>query len=323
MEPIYTIDKGVRQIYKLPIADLVTRTSLTVHPENKRYDSRDNCQAVIETATNRLVLGCQATVIPDTVTHLKKRAFAGCKGFKQLHLPASIVTISHDAFEGCPLERITVSPDNPFLDAREDCNAVIRTYDDTLIMGISTTVIPDTVVAINHYAFCNCSGLQSITIPDNVNLLKERAFHNCPDLSEVFLPARLLPVIEALGNRTRAQKEAAVRTSEIGIFFEQRGAYPPPFEIGLQVIFSKCPLINASSIHPFEPETPQPERKRMDWPTGKRILPGVNFDAEVLDEIESSLVWQQFGEAKRRKMETFKDFMEVVKDFIEDFKDFI
>ena len=56
---------------------------------------------------------------------------------------------------------------------------MIRTYDDTLIMGISTTVIPDTVVAINHYAFCNCSGLQSITIPDNVNLLKERAFGFC------------------------------------------------------------------------------------------------------------------------------------------------
>lgn len=310
MEPIYTIDKGVRQIYKLPIADLVMRTSLTVHPENKRYDSRDNCQAVIETATNRLVLGCQATVIPDTVTHLKKRAFAGCKGFKQLHLPASIVTISHDAFEGCPLERITVSPDNPFLDAREDCNAVIRTYDDTLIMGISTTVIPDTVVAINHYAFCNCSGLQSITIPDNVNLLKERAFHNCPDLSEVFLPARFLPVIEELGNRTRARKEAAARRPRIGI--KQRGAYPPPFEIGLEVIFSECPLINASSIHPFEPETPQPERKRMNWPTGKRILPGVNFDAEVLDEIESSLVWQQFGEAKwipKRIGEIFKYFI--------------
>ena len=89
---------------------------------------------------------------------------------------------------------------------------MIRTYDDTLIMGISTTLIPDTVVAINHYAFCNCSGLQSITIPDSVNLLKERAFHNCPDLSEVFLPARFLPVIEELGNRIRAQKEAAART---------------------------------------------------------------------------------------------------------------
>ena len=178
---------------------------------------------------------------------------------------------------------------------------MIRTYDDTLIMGISTTVIPDTVVAINHYAFCNCSGLQSITIPDNVNLLKERAFHNCPDLSEVFLPARFLPVIEELGNRTRAQKEAAAHRYEplYELFCKQRGAYPPPFEIGLQVIFSECPLINASSIHPFEPETPQPERKRMNWPTGKRILPGVNFDAEVLDEIEASLPLQQFGKANR------------------------
>ena len=178
---------------------------------------------------------------------------------------------------------------------------MIRTYDDTLIMGISTTLIPDTVVAINHYAFCNCLGLQSITIPDNVNLLKERAFHNCPDLSEVFLPARFLPVIEELGNRTRAQKEAAAHRYEplYELFYKQRGAYPPPFEIGLQVIFSKCPLINASSIHPFEPETPQPERKRMNWPTGKRILPGVNFDAEVLDEIEASLPLQQFGKAKR------------------------
>ena len=300
MDPVYTIDKGVHQIDKLRSAGLNTLTSLMVHPENKRYDSRDNCQAVIETATNRLVLGCEATVIPDTVTHLQEGAFAGCKGFTQLHLPASIVTISHDAIEGCPLERSTVSPDNPFLDAREDCNAAIRTCDDTLIMGISTTVIPDTVVAINHYAFCNCSGLQSITIPDSVTLLKERAFHNCPDLSEVFLPARFLPVIEELGNRIRALKETSARTPGIGVFFEQRGAYPPPFEIGLQVIFSKCPLINASSIHVLEGDNHPSEPKRMDWPASKRILPGVNFDAEVLAEIESSLAHQQFGKTGRK-----------------------
>ena len=54
----------------------------------------------------------------------------------------------------------------------------------SLSLSISTTVIPDTVVAINHYAFCNCSGLQSITIPDNVNLLKERYPAVCGSATE-------------------------------------------------------------------------------------------------------------------------------------------
>lgn len=41
---------------------------ITVDGYNNWYDSRDNCNAIIETASNTLLRGCGNTVIPSTVT---------------------------------------------------------------------------------------------------------------------------------------------------------------------------------------------------------------------------------------------------------------
>ncbi|MBO7124438.1 MAG: leucine-rich repeat domain-containing protein, partial [Bacteroidales bacterium] len=53
-------------------------TSITVDAGNTTYDSRNNCNAIIETKTNRLIAGCNKTVIPNTVTFIGFEAFAGC-----------------------------------------------------------------------------------------------------------------------------------------------------------------------------------------------------------------------------------------------------
>ncbi|MGB4655834.1 MAG: leucine-rich repeat protein, partial [Bacteroidales bacterium] len=50
-------------------------TAITVSSSNPNYDSRDNCNAMIETATNTLYKGCCNTVIPETVTAIGERAF--------------------------------------------------------------------------------------------------------------------------------------------------------------------------------------------------------------------------------------------------------
>ncbi|MBQ3502613.1 MAG: leucine-rich repeat protein, partial [Clostridia bacterium] len=52
-------------------------TSIIVVGDNPIYDSRDNCNAIIETATNTLIRGSNFTVIPDTVTTLGEYCFAG------------------------------------------------------------------------------------------------------------------------------------------------------------------------------------------------------------------------------------------------------
>ena len=53
-------------------------TAITVSSRNPNYDSRDNCNAIIETATNKLYKGCMHTVIPESVTTIGKDAFISC-----------------------------------------------------------------------------------------------------------------------------------------------------------------------------------------------------------------------------------------------------
>ena len=50
-------------------------TSIKVENGNSVYDSRDNCNAIIETATNTLIAGCQNTIIPNSVTSIGGYAF--------------------------------------------------------------------------------------------------------------------------------------------------------------------------------------------------------------------------------------------------------
>jgi hypothetical protein len=52
-------------------------SQITVDPSNPKYDSRDNCNAIIETATNKLIVGCKNTKIPSSVTEVAEDAFSG------------------------------------------------------------------------------------------------------------------------------------------------------------------------------------------------------------------------------------------------------
>ena len=76
-------------------------TSITVESGNSKYDSRDNCNAIIETATNTLISGCKSTIIPNTVTSIGEHAFDRCTGMTSISIPNSVTTIGQSAFYGC------------------------------------------------------------------------------------------------------------------------------------------------------------------------------------------------------------------------------
>ena len=76
-------------------------TSITVENENTVYDSRDNCNAIIETSTNTLHIGCQNTTIPNSVTTIGERAFSYCTGLTSVTIPSSVTSIGSYAFSIC------------------------------------------------------------------------------------------------------------------------------------------------------------------------------------------------------------------------------
>lgn len=95
------ISKDVNKIEPDMLAVLDDLTTIVVDEDNPYYDSRDNCNAVIDSQTNELVIGCQRTVIPVGITGIGVYAFYGRSGLKSITIPYSISYISECAFEDC------------------------------------------------------------------------------------------------------------------------------------------------------------------------------------------------------------------------------
>ena len=182
-----TIPNSVTRIGDDAFRDCSGLTSIVVESGNTTYDSRENCNAIIETASNTLLYGCKNTVIPNSVTSIGNYAFNYCSGLTSITIPNSVTSISGRAFSGCSgLTSIVVESGNTTYDSRENCNAIIETASNTLVAGCKTTTIPNSVTSIGDYAFYNCSGLTSITIGSNVTSIGDYAFYNCSGLKDVY-----------------------------------------------------------------------------------------------------------------------------------------
>lgn len=74
---------------------------IKVDTANVTFDSREDCNAIIITATNTLDRGCNTSTIPKTVTSIGDNAFEGCTGLTSIELPASLKSIESSAFDNC------------------------------------------------------------------------------------------------------------------------------------------------------------------------------------------------------------------------------
>ena len=159
---------------------------IVVASDNAKYDSRNNCNAIIETATNTLIMGCKNTTIPNSVIYIGNDAFAGCYTLLSISIPSSVVSIGSGALKDCNnLESIIVADENQYYDSRNNCNALIQTSSNTLLIGCKNSVIPNSIKTIGDHAFQDCCGLTSISIPNSVSSIGEEAFESCGDLTNI------------------------------------------------------------------------------------------------------------------------------------------
>ena len=126
-----------------------------VDDANPVYDSRENCNAIIETATGRLLFGCRNTIIPSSVVEVYDDAFYGCEYLWKIKIPASVERIGNRAFSNCK--------------------------------GINGIKIPDSVKEIGGFAFNFCTSIERIRIPDSVKIIGKGAFYNCKKLKDIYI----------------------------------------------------------------------------------------------------------------------------------------
>ena len=135
-----TIPNSVTSIDDGAFAGCSNLAAISVASDNPKYDSRNNCNAIIETATNTLIAGCMNTTIPNSVTSI-----GGCASFyDSAGLPKSVTSIIGGAFAGCS--------------------------------NLTNINIPNSVTTIGYKAFNNCSGLTTINIPNSVTAIAFKAF---------------------------------------------------------------------------------------------------------------------------------------------------
>lgn len=164
---------------------------IVVDEQNTTYDSRDNCNAIIETATDTLLYGSNSTnIIPEGIKVIGKYSFSGCKDLESIEIPSTVNDVEGHIFAKCSnLSKITVSPDNRTYDSRGDCNGIIETSSNILVSGCKATVIPAEVSEIQISAFSGCDGLLAIELPSAMREIKDMTFLGCTGLTSVRIPS--------------------------------------------------------------------------------------------------------------------------------------
>lgn len=110
-----TIPASVISIGEWAFSHCTDMTTVKVDANNKVYDSRDNCNGIIETKTNTLIAGFKTTVIPGSVTSIGYCAFYRCYTLKKITIPPYVTSIGKWAFGECSaLESIISEIQKPF-----------------------------------------------------------------------------------------------------------------------------------------------------------------------------------------------------------------
>ena len=105
-----TIGKNVTSIANYSFNNCTALKTIAVDAQNTTYDSRNNCNAIIETASNKLVLASNNGLVPAEVTAIGTGAFSTCPDF-DVTVPAVITEVENEAFKG--VSRLWFESENP------------------------------------------------------------------------------------------------------------------------------------------------------------------------------------------------------------------
>lgn len=173
VEPNYgftslTISEGVTNIGSRSFYGCNNLKSITVDKNNPKYYSEGNC--LIEKASNKLILGCVNSIIPNNVTEICEGAFYAVHKLESITIPSSVKIIGASAFFAC-------------------------TY-------LNKIVFNEGLEEIGNSAFSRCENLRRIVLPESLKVIESGSFSYCNNLSEISLPENLLEISSSAFDNT-------------------------------------------------------------------------------------------------------------------------
>ena len=191
---ILNIGSNISHISKYAFNNCDNLSMIVVDADNKVYDSRNGCNAVIKTATDTLVLGCKTTVIPTDISAIGEYAFVN--GGESITIPANITYIGQNAFmKMTQLKNIYITDIAAWCNITfESSNANPFNQGDRLFVNgelLTELIIPDSVTRINNYAFYKYEGLTYLSLGNGVTSIGNYAFAYCNGLFDVTISANI------------------------------------------------------------------------------------------------------------------------------------
>ena len=263
-----------------------TLTNIVVSNDNMVYDSRYDCNAIIETATNTLIVGCNNSTIPCSVQSIASRAFEKCTKLTKVNIPNAVIELG--GFTGCEnLSEINIPNSVSFIKS--------STFNGC--KSLKSIKLPQGIQWITYACFAN-SGLQSISIPNGVNCIEQRAFSMCKDLEDVIIPNSVKSIGEYAFENCDALKTIkipkSIETLNDNVFQDcsnLQTVYLPGTLKSIGGSFYSCSKI--SDVYCFAEEVPITDSYNFYFPSIDNNTT-LHVPTQSIDKYKSASGWSRF-----------------------------
>ena len=189
--------------------------TIKIDKNNTTFDSRNNCNCIVITETDSILLGCKNSTIPQGIISLEQGAFQYCVGLTEISLPDTLTTINAASFYGCKGLTKLIIPNS------------VTTIGGTAFAECSNLtgefVIPEGVTELGISVLRDCKKLTSIVLPDSITTIDDKAFYGCENITSI----NLGPNVSSMGDEVFAKctKLSSIRISALTEPTIQRGTF--------------------------------------------------------------------------------------------------
>ncbi len=244
------ISESVNNVQKMAFGRCNALKEIVVDSVNQKYDSREKCNAIIETQTNTLIVACNKSTIPNTIKKIGDYSFYDCDRLKSLILPTSIEGIGVNAFESCDsLVSIKLNDGLKYIHAK----AFISCY------SLESIEMPNTVTSIGGGVFGACTKLKSVKLSNALtslpsapsgysNVISTGMFAHCKSLSELIIPGSVTSIGDWAFNGCSSLTSLTIPSSVIAVGSNTFNSLPALESVVIcsaakDMIFFQCPSL--------------------------------------------------------------------------------